>query len=251
MGRRIIGAIVGPGSSLARVPADTGWVRRVFPALPGVVFLAFFLLAGLLVGLVAGAGLPAAGASGAVPPAGVATSPPPDATHVDVVDTRFDPSTVSISRGGTVVFDFVGPSHHTATDSSGLGLYDSGSVGPGGPSTSFTFQAAGVYPFTCTPHPFMGGRVTVPMRVAPRSGSMHEAFTVTWAAVEAWDGVFYDVQVRRPGKVWKAWRTGVTTRLDSFIPGAGKGRYRFRARLRDPGLGEASRWSAPAAVDVG
>ena len=52
-------------------------------------------------------------------PSGSTTSPPPD-THVAVVDFRFDPATVPSRRGGTVVFDFVGPSHHTATDSSGL-----------------------------------------------------------------------------------------------------------------------------------
>ena len=47
-----------------------------------------------------------------------------------MVDYLFDPATVPLPRGGTVVFDFEGPSHHTATDGSGLELYDSGSVEP-------------------------------------------------------------------------------------------------------------------------
>jgi len=58
-----------------------------------------------------------------------------------------------------VVFDYVGAQYHTATDSSGLDLYDSGTVSGGGPSTWFTFNAAGGYHFTCTLHPWMGGRV--------------------------------------------------------------------------------------------
>ena len=178
-------------------------------------------------------------------------TPPPDGVHVEVVDYRFDPATVAVGRGGTVVFDFVGPAHHTATDSSGLDLYDSGSVGAGGPSTWFTFNAAGVYPFVCTPHTGMGGRVEVPMRVAPRSGGLHRTFTITWASADATGNHVYDVRVRRPGKTWKAWRSGVAMRTDSFLPRAGEGRYRFRARMRDVVTGEASRWSAAVSIRVG
>jgi plastocyanin len=174
-----------------------------------------------------------------------------DGVHVEVVDYRFDPATVAVGRGGTVVFDFVGPAHHTATDSSGLQLYDSGSVGAGGPRTWFTFEAAGIYSFVCTPHTGMGGRVEVPMRAAPRSGGLHRTFTIRWASADATGDLVYDVRVRRPGKPWKLWRSGVTMRSDSFLPGAGTGRYRFRARMRDAVTGEASRWSAAVAIRVG
>jgi hypothetical protein len=177
--------------------------------------------------------------------------PPPDGVHVEVVDYRFDPATVGVGRGGTVVFDFVGPAHHTATDSSGLDLYDSGSVGAGGPSTWFTFEAAGVYAFVCTPHTGMGGRVEVPMRAAPRTGGLHHTFAITWASTDATGDHVYDVRLRRPGKPWKVWRSGVTMRSDSFVPGAGAGRYRFRARMRDVVSGEASRWSAAVSIRVG
>jgi plastocyanin len=178
----------------------------------------------------------------------VAASAP--VTHVAVVDWGFRPSTVTLGRGGTVVFDFEGPSHHTATDSSGLGLYDSGSVGPGGPSISFTFEAAGIYPFTCTPHPLMGGRVSVPVRVTPRSAGVGERLTVTWATVDASGSRVYDVQLRRPRSTWEPWRMGVSELEGAFSPHAGTGRYRFRARLRDPAIGEASRWSVAATVRV-
>jgi hypothetical protein len=171
--------------------------------------------------------------------------------HVEVVDYRFDPATVAVRRGGTVVFDFVGPAHHTATDSSGLQLYDSGSIGAGGPSTWFTFESAGIYSFVCTPHTGMGGRVEVPMQAAPRAGGLHRTFTITWASADATGDHVYDVRVRRPGKPWKLWRSGVTMRSGSFLPGAGEGRYRFRARMRDAVTGEASRWSAVASIRVG
>jgi Tol biopolymer transport system component len=181
----------------------------------------------------------------------VGPMPPPDGVHVEVVDYQFDPATVGVGRGGTVVFDFVGPAHHTATDSSGLDLYDSGSVGAGGPSTWFTFEAAGVYAFVCTPHTGMGGRVEVPMRAAPRTGGLHRTFAITWASTDATGDHVYDVRLRRPGKPWKVWRSGVTMRSDSFVPGAGAGRYRFRARMRDVVSGEASRWSAAVSIRVG
>ena len=178
-------------------------------------------------------------------------TPPPDGVHVSVEDFLFDPATVPVGRGGTVVFDFVGPSHHTATDSSGLELYDSGSVGTGGASTWFTFEAAGVYPFVCTPHQGMGGRVSVPLRVAPASGGAHATFTLTWASNAASGDRVYDVQIRRPGSRWASWRTGVVMRTDAFTSGARGGRYRFRARMRDVGMGRASRWSATVIIWVG
>ncbi len=178
------------------------------------------------------------------------TTVPPDGVHVAVDDFYFDPATVPVGRGGTVVFDFVGGVHHTATDNSGLALYDSGTVAPGGPSTWFTFEAAGIYSFVCTPHAGMGGRVAVPVRAAPPSGGVHTRFSVTWASAEATGDHVYDVQIRRPGGTWKFWRRAITARTDDFTP-AGKGRFRFRARLRDTELSRASRWSTATSIRVG
>lgn len=206
---------------------------RASLALPGLALLACFL--------VGGAGAPAA----------AGTAPPSGGVHVAVEDFYFDPATVPVGRGGTVVFDFAGDVHHTATDNSGLELYDSGPVAPRGPSTWFTFEAAGVYSFVCTPHEGMGGRVSVPMRVSPASGRVHGTFAVTWASTVATGDHVYDVQIRRPGAIWTSWRRGVMSPTDLFIPGAGKGKYRFRARMRDVALGEASRWSAAATIHVG
>ncbi len=190
-------------------------------------------------------GLPA----GARQPGTSPGTPPPDGIHVEVSDFLFDPATVPLGRGQTVVFDFVGPSHHTATDSSGMELYDSGSVGAGEPSTWYTFPAAGVYRFTCTPHVEMGGRVAIPMRVSPASGGPHRTFHVTWASIAAPEGFVYDVQIQKPGKDWADWRSGVVGRKTSFTPNAGKGKYRFHARMRSLDGGEAF-WSAEAVIKI-
>jgi len=175
--------------------------------------------------------------------------PAADGTHVEVHDQYFSPTTVPVPRGGTVVFDFVGEGHHTATDDSGLDLYDSGLVDGGGPSLSADFPAAGAYRFTCTPHPFMGGRVEVPVRVSPRNGDLGDRFTVTWASAPPPEGLVQDVQIRRPGGTWRIWRDGVAGTSHSFRPDAGAGVYRFRARQRD-GSGNAALWSPEAIASV-
>ena len=170
---------------------------------------------------------------------------------IAVQDFYFDPASPTIGRGDTVTFDFVGDATHTATDSSGLELFDSGNVPPGsGPSLWFTFEAAGVYNFVCTPHTGMGGRVSVPMRAAPATGRRHATFTLVWATAAATGDHIYDVQVKRPGGTWSTWRIGVTIRSDTFEPSK-TGRYRFRARMRDVGLGESSRWSPASSISVG
>lgn len=171
--------------------------------------------------------------------------------HVAALDDRFEPATVAVGRGGTVIFDFEGSTDHTATDGSGLELYDSGTVSPGGPSTRFTFEGAGLYRFVCSTHAGMAGRVQVPVRVTPSSGGIHRTFTVTWASVVPAGDHVYDVQIRRPGRNWTSWRTGVAARADDFMPDGRKGRYRFRARMRDTGLGRASGWSVAATIRVG
>jgi plastocyanin len=184
---------------------------------------------------------------------GTATAAPAPAaalgeTHVEVTDFRFEPSEPLVELGGTVTFDFLGPSHHTATDASGLGLYDSGSVGAGGPSTSFSFIAAGVYRFTCLPHPWMGGRVNVPPTASPSIGSLGSTFTVTWAATRAPSGFVYDVQRRRLGLPWSNWRTSTLARqrrLGTRVTGV----VLFRARLRELGVGAAT-WSQHTSISV-
>ncbi|MEO8475811.1 MAG: hypothetical protein ABI572_02025 [Actinomycetota bacterium] len=179
-----------------------------------------------------------------------ASPPPPDGIQVAVTDDVFTPATVDIPRGGTLVFDHMGPSHHTATDATGMLLYDSGSVDESSPPTWYTFEAAGVYPFTCLLHPFMGGRARVPLRAAPVTGTLGRIRTVTWATGPAPGGFVFDVQLRRPSQGWTSWRKATPWPSASFHADAGTGGYRFRARLREVGVA-ASRWSPAVAIRVG
>ena len=185
--------------------------------------------------------------NGRATPASAAPAP----VHVEVSDFLFDPGTVTVRTGQTVVFDFVGPSHHTVTDASGMAFYGSGSVGPGDadPTYSVTYPAAGGYLFTCIPHPWMAGRVTVPMRAHRIDGAASPTFRVVWAASDAAAGFVYDVQIARPGSHWDGWRTGVTAPSTSITPHADPGIYRFRARMRSLTGGQA-RWSPADQVRV-
>jgi plastocyanin len=168
-------------------------------------------------------------------------------TTVLALDDYFLPSFATVSRGETVVWDFSDADRsHTATDSSGMGLFDSGLVSPGGPSFAYAFEAAGSYPYTCTIHTNdMNGRVNVPVRAWPDSGRLGRTFRVRWATGTAPDGFVYDVQRKRNDGSWRSWSSG-TAPLATFEPARG-GTYRFRARLRKES-GGASDWSEPASL---
>lgn len=171
--------------------------------------------------------------------------------EVSVSDTEFTPKRADVPQGGTVQWNFLASntSKHTATDKSGMALFDSGLRDPG-ETYSFTFIAAGMYQYTSTPDGAMNGTVEVPVTVSPSSGGVSTSFTVTWASEAAPAGFVYDVQIRRPGDAWVNWRTGVTFSEDTFTPDGGTGTYQFRARLRKTADGTASKYSPASAVSV-
>ena len=175
-------------------------------------------------------------------PAGAA---PPTVVHVGAQAEYFLPSVVSVSRGGTVTWDFV--DSHTATDATHMGVYDSGTIDHS--SFSYRFVAAGAYPFTCTIHTNMNGRVDVPIFATPSKGSITRAFTLIWSSVVAPTGFVFDVQKRRAGSPWAIWAAGTTARTSVFRPWR-VGTYRFRARMRQMSSGFASGWSDAVTIAV-
>jgi plastocyanin len=199
--------------------------------------------------LAAGLSLSGLGIAGAVPTA-AAPSPPPDEVRVAVTDSAFTPTVIDLRRGGSVVWDWDGALHHTATDTTGMELFDITGA-PGDPSASFTYVGAGSYSYYCILHPWMGGRVSVPMRAAPRRAGVHHRFLLTWARAPAPAGSVFDVQVQRPGGRWRPLVVGASGREGTFVPDAGRGRYRFRARMRSAGSGASARWSDPVGVRAG
>ena len=204
------------------------------------------LLSALLLALLLAYPAPAS----AMAPAGEAGT-----VSVGVADYSFTPQTVTAPQGSTVVWTFSGPSKHTATDSSGMGLFGSG-IKAKGTSYSFQFVAAGSYAYRCTVHTSPttahAGNVLVPIQVTPTSGQSTTTFTITWSAAPMASGYVFDVQVKRPGTTsFTNWKTGLTSSLSAtFIPDKGAGTYSFRSRVRKPSVGKASGWSPVRALSV-
>ena len=180
---------------------------------------------------------------------GLAEGAPAAEVHVNAFDDYFLPSLVTVRRGGTVVWDFTGLRTHSATDESGLDLYDSGLVAPGGSSFSFTFPSAGTYRFVCTLHEGMDGRISVPMRAAPKEASINKTFTVRWSKTDALPGFVFDVRIRVKTGGWQLWQDGVTIANTVFHPEV-VGKVRFAARLRSLSSGATSEWSEPVPIRV-
>jgi plastocyanin len=80
---------------------------------------------------------------------------------VTIEDNDFQPSTIIINVGDTVVWNNTGPSSHTATSlMSGAVTWDSGNLQPG-QTFSFTFTVAGDFSYYCAFHDGMTGTVVV------------------------------------------------------------------------------------------
>lgn len=102
-----------------------------------------------------------ASASPTASPTGAATASPTASQQtytVAIVNFAFQPSTMTIPRGATVMWRNDGAVTHTVT--SDTGAFNSGNLSPGATFTH-QFNQAGTYPYHCTPHPFMTGTITV------------------------------------------------------------------------------------------
>jgi plastocyanin len=179
------------------------------------------------------------------------------AVAVSIADTGFVPASVTVAQGTTITWTNRGTRSHTATDSTGMRLFASGTLAVGA-SYSFTFAAAGVYPYrSAVPEPSpLTGRVKVPLRVSPSTGGTTTSFAVTWASGVPPSGYVEDVQERFKAcascawGAWTSWKSGQTAVSASFVPSHGKGTYAFRARIRKLSNGTASNWSPVTSITV-
>ena len=80
------------------------------------------------------------------------------AHQVVIQGMAFNPPSLSIAAGDTVVFTNQDAAPHTATSDDGL--FDTGRLSQG-QSAQLTFSAAGTYPYYCAIHPSMRGTITV------------------------------------------------------------------------------------------
>jgi len=80
-------------------------------------------------------------------------------THTVTIDaSRFEPETLSVAAGDTVVWVNKDLVAHTAT--SKPGAFDSGLIAPG-KSWKYKTKRAGNFAYTCTYHPTMNGTLRV------------------------------------------------------------------------------------------
>jgi len=168
---------------------------------------------------------------------------------VEIADTGFDPVPVRIPRGGTAVWDSAGTVARGAADDSAMALWDTGLL-PVGWSGWFVFTAAGRYTYTDPADATHAGVVTVRIGTSPHRGHLATSFTITWASHVADTGFAYDVQIRRPDGSWRSWKHHVMRASDAFSPNAGRGTYRFRARLVRVGVDHTG-WSPASSIKVG
>jgi plastocyanin len=123
-------------------------------------------------GLVSPPSSPAAAAASPSPSANASVSPVvPSAsvTTVQLIDTlRFEPASLTVTRGTTVTWRNTGQVVHTVTDDpakaanpvdaqlpSGAQPWDSGNLNPG-QTFSHTFDVPGTYKYFCQPHEAAG-----------------------------------------------------------------------------------------------
>ncbi len=173
------------------------------------------------------------------------------AATVSVADFAFTPATVTIQEGQMAEWIFKGPSNHTVTDRTGMGLFDSGITAPGSAPFTVTFPSAGIYPYLCHLHSAMRGKVQVPIQVSPATGGVATQFTITWSSAGAPAGFVFDIQIKRPGaSSFVDWKLSRTRRRTVFTADAGAGRYSFRARLRKLSDGTHSAYSPARHVSV-
>ena len=140
---------------------------------------------------------------------------------------------------------------HTVTDGTGLGLFDSGPIAPGG-SYLVTLAGAGWYTVKDSMSAHIA-RLSVPVTVSPASGTSTTNFTITAAAADLPAALVEDVQIKRPGTTaWSQWK--VLTETTGFNPGfiadGGVGTYSFRSRTRNPTSRAATDYSLTATLSV-
>jgi plastocyanin len=168
-------------------------------------------------------------------------------TTVSVADFAFTPSAATVAQGGSVNWHNNGPSTHTSTQNTPLGMWNTGNIARGTTSASVTLLAAGVYKYHCAIHPTMLGSVKVPIVVSPRTGTTATTFTITLASATQ-SGFTYEVQRKVGSGSYATYKTGVTTRTLTFKGSAGT--YSFRSRLHKTSNGATSNYSPAMTITI-
>jgi hypothetical protein len=163
------------------------------------------------------------------------------------------PSAITVAQGQAVQWINLMPGQSSVRQAGTPPIFDSSSKATGS-SYAIRFAVAGTYAYADQAHASHTGTVTVPVTVAPESGTPTTNFAVTWATGAqpvVSKGWVIDVQVAVPGAAdFAPWQDGVTTQSAPYTPTAGNGLYRFRARMRHATAPSASDWSPVASITV-
>jgi plastocyanin len=150
---------------------------------------------------------------------------------VALSDSGFIPTALTVAQGSTVEWTNNGPSVNGVSDGTTLNLFDSGDLAMTD-TFDFTYIAAGQYAVDDQLAHSM--TVSVPLKIAPKSGHTRTRFVVTWSSETAPAGASFTVQYQRPHATkWRKFKVGVTGTHAKFRPDAGTGRYHFRAKMVD------------------
>jgi plastocyanin len=87
------------------------------------------------------------------------TGPAVNINDGETIDAyAFDPSSMTLNVGDTLMWTNTGNMAHTVTAADGS--FDSGMLQPGD-TFGFTFSSPGTYSYACSPHPWMKATITV------------------------------------------------------------------------------------------
>lgn len=176
-----------------------------------------------------------------------------DVRYVLHLASGFVPGTTTVALGQAVEWINQMPGLSSVRQAGTPPIFDSLAKGTGSTYTT-RFAAAGTYAYLDHAHPSHTGTVAVPMTVAPDNGAQTTSFMLTWASGPdpvVPSGWLFDVQVAAPQAAdFVPWQSGVTTKSAAYVPAAGPGVYRFRARLRHASAQSGSDWSPEVSITV-
>lgn len=107
---------------------------------------------------------PSASASPSPTPSVSPSSPPSGAQNsatIAIENNQFNPTSVTIRKGGTIRWLNRDNGDHTATPTGTLKFSALGAISPGVTSIPIRFEQVGEYPYECSDHPHMKGMVIV------------------------------------------------------------------------------------------
>jgi uncharacterized repeat protein (TIGR01451 family) len=168
--------------------------------------------------------------------------------YVKITDDGFS-TAITALPGGRVQWDFLAPASQPrqATDNSGMGLFDTGTVSAVN-FTQTTFTAAGNYPVV---DPTTGHTSKVAIKLLlPSVGNVNQSFTVTWASTNPPTGYCEDILIMAPGSTsFSTWLPRQLGTAGQYTPSTA-GTFQFGARLRNLNNGRYSSYSPTASITI-